>query len=96
MTTKVNNLFENYSFVLNLHVFIILLYKSTQSIVYYCYDKCGGEIMYIIFSVIFLISFFTGILITMSDDKEKNVVEQKNKSSIQNDKPYAIVDNEII
>ena len=53
--------------------------------------------MYIIFSVIFLISFFTGILITMSDDKEKkNVVEQKNKSSIQNDKPYAIVDNEII
>ena len=40
--------------------------------------------MYIIFSVIFLISFFTGILITMSDDKEKNVVEQKNKSSIQN------------
>lgn len=32
----------------------------------------------------------------MSDDKEKNVVEQKNKSSIQNDKPYAIVDNEII
>lgn len=52
--------------------------------------------MYIIFSVIFLISFFTGILITMSDDNEKNVVEQKNKSSIQNDKPYAIVDNEII
>lgn len=79
-----------------MHVFIILLYKSTQSIVYYCYDKCGVEIMYIIFSVIFLISFFTGILITMSDDKEKNVVEQKNKSSIQNDKPYAIVDNEII
>lgn len=32
----------------------------------------------------------------MSDDKEKNVVEQKNKSSTQNDKPYAIVDNEII
>ena len=52
--------------------------------------------MYIIFSVIFLISFFTGIFITMSDDNEKNVVEQKNKSSIQNDKPYAIVDNEII
>ena len=32
----------------------------------------------------------------MSDDNEKNVVEQKNKSSIQSDKPYAIVDNEII
>ena len=52
--------------------------------------------MYIIVSLVFLISFFTGLVITMSDD-DKDIIKDDNKTNIVVSKqPYAIIDNEII
>lgn len=53
--------------------------------------------MFIIVSLVFLISFFTGLVITMSDDSEKGSVKNENNTNVVAVKqPYAIIDNEII
>lgn len=53
--------------------------------------------MFIIVSLVFLISFFTGLVITMSDDSEKRSVKNENNNNVVVAKqPYAIIDNEII
>lgn len=54
--------------------------------------------MFIIVSLVFLISFFTGLVITMSDDSEKGSVNNNNNNNnaVSVKQPYAIIDNEII
>ena len=52
--------------------------------------------MFIIVSLVFLISFFTGLVITMSDDSEKGSVNNNNNNAVSVKQPYAIIDNEII
>ena len=52
--------------------------------------------MFIIVSLVFLISFFTGLVITMSDDSEKRSVNNNNNNTVSVKQPYAIIDNEII
>ena len=53
--------------------------------------------MYIVVSLVFLVSFFTGLFLTLSDGNEKNSIKKENDLNISKVKQsYAIIDNEII
>lgn len=53
--------------------------------------------MYIVVSFVFLISFFTGLVLTLSDGNDKNSIKKENDLKMSDVKQsYAIIDNEII
>lgn len=53
--------------------------------------------MYIVLSLVFLTSFFTGLFLILSDGNEKNSIKEENDLNISKVKQsYAIIDNEII
>lgn len=53
--------------------------------------------MYIVLSLVFLVSFFTGLFLILSDGNEKNSIKEENDLNISKVKQsYAIIDNEII